>query len=181
MLLLKLALRPWRLAPYSQFFSAFAVAFLLLLAGLLFWMQQGLKPVLVRLQQEQVITAYLGPSIDPKSDNQVIDQIQLALERIRRARMFGLFRPTSLRRTSRRVIPISVTSLRSSVPNGGHRTEIRFDFRTFGRHLARNGPERCLASSQPRVPVIATALFLAPSRRFAGWPRFFPSVYVLRF
>jgi len=79
MLLLKVALRPWRLAPYSQCFSAFAVAFLLLLAGLLFWIQQGLKPVLTRLEQEQVITAYVNTSIPQTDENKLVDQIQLAL------------------------------------------------------------------------------------------------------
>jgi cell division protein FtsX len=79
MLLLRVALRPWRLAPYSQFFSAFAVAFLLLLSGLLFWIQQGLNPVLTRLEQEQVITAYVNSSVAPTDENKVIDQIQVAL------------------------------------------------------------------------------------------------------
>lgn len=79
MLLLKVALRPWRLAPYSQFFSAFAVAFLLLLAGLLFWIQQGLNPVLTRLEQEQVITAYVNTSVPQTDENKIVDQIQVAL------------------------------------------------------------------------------------------------------
>jgi cell division protein FtsX len=79
MLLLKVALRPWRLAPYSQFFSAFAVAFLLLLAGLLFWIQQGLNPVLARLEQEQVITAYVNTAVPASDENKIIDQIQVAL------------------------------------------------------------------------------------------------------
>ncbi len=79
MLLLKVALRPWRLAPYSQFFSAFAVAFLLLLAGLLFWIQQGLNPVLARLEQEQVITAYVNTSVPQTDESKIVDQIQVAL------------------------------------------------------------------------------------------------------
>jgi cell division protein FtsX len=79
MLLLKVSLRPWKLAPYSQFFSAFAVAFLLLLAGLLFWIQQGLNPVLARLEQEQVITAYVNTQVPPSDENKIVDQIQVAL------------------------------------------------------------------------------------------------------
>lgn len=79
MLLLKVALRPWRLAPYSQLFSAFAVAFLLLLAGLLFWIQQGLNPVLARLEQEQVITAYVNTAVPQTDENKIVDQIQVAL------------------------------------------------------------------------------------------------------
>ena len=79
MYLLRLALRPWRLAPFSQVFSCFAVGFLLLLAGFLFWMQSGLKPVLARLQGEQVITAYIDPSIEAKDDGAVLDQIRTSL------------------------------------------------------------------------------------------------------
>jgi cell division protein FtsX len=79
MLLLKVALRPWKLAPYSQFFSSFAVAFLLLLAGLLFWIQQGLNPVLARLEQEQVITAYVNTQVPAADESKIVDQIQVAL------------------------------------------------------------------------------------------------------
>lgn len=79
MLLLKLSLRPWRLAPYSQLFSGLAVGFLLVLAGFLLWMQQGLKPVLARLQNEQVITAYLDPSVEPSDEAKVVDSIRTNL------------------------------------------------------------------------------------------------------
>lgn len=79
MLLLKLSLRPWRLAPYSQIFSSLAVGFLLLLAGFLYWMQQGLRPVLSRLQHEQVITAYLAPDVEAKDEARVVDSIRTAL------------------------------------------------------------------------------------------------------
>lgn len=77
MLLLKLSLRPWRLAPYSQLVSAFAVGFLLLLVGVLVWIQQGLNPVLARMSQEQVITAYL--TADAQDENRIVDQIHTAL------------------------------------------------------------------------------------------------------
>lgn len=79
MLLLKLAFRPWRITPFSQLFSGMAVGFLLLLSGLLFWMQHGLRPVIQRLRQEQVITAYLAPTVEPGSEGRVIDEIRLAL------------------------------------------------------------------------------------------------------
>jgi cell division transport system permease protein len=77
--LLKLSLRPWRLAPLSQLFSAGAVGFLLVLAGFLFWMQAGLKPVLARLQGEQVVTAYLDSSVEAKEEGKVVDSIRVAL------------------------------------------------------------------------------------------------------
>jgi cell division protein FtsX len=83
--LLKLALRPWRIAPWSQVFSAMAVGFLLLLAGFLTWMERGLKPVVARLQGEQVITAYLDPSLEPKDEQRVTDEIRTSLAASRRA------------------------------------------------------------------------------------------------
>jgi cell division protein FtsX len=55
------------------------VAFLLLLAGLLFWIQGGLKPVLTRLEQEQVITAYVNTAVPQTDENKIVDQIQVAL------------------------------------------------------------------------------------------------------
>ncbi len=74
MYLLRLALRPWRLAPFSQLFSAIAVGFLLFLTSFLFWLERGLKPVLVRLQGEQVITAYVL-----KDEEKILTQIRSAL------------------------------------------------------------------------------------------------------
>jgi hypothetical protein len=44
--LLRLALRPWRVAPGSQLISAGAVGLLLCLCGFLYWLQDGLGPVL---------------------------------------------------------------------------------------------------------------------------------------
>lgn len=78
MFLLKLSLRPWRLAPMSHLFSAAAVGFLLLVSGFLYWLQDGLKPVVARLQGEQVITAYLehDNGVDPAK---VTDAIRIAV------------------------------------------------------------------------------------------------------
>lgn len=76
MLLLKFALRPWSRAPGSQALSAIAVGILLVLTGLLFWLQQGLGPIVARLQHEQVITAYLDPAIDAKEAPQVANTIR---------------------------------------------------------------------------------------------------------
>jgi cell division protein FtsX len=78
-LLFKLSLRPWRLSLLSQLCSALAVGFLLTMAGFLFWVQQGLRPVLSRLHQEQVITAYLSPAVESGAEQKVADAIQLSL------------------------------------------------------------------------------------------------------
>lgn len=87
MFLLRLSLRPWRLAPLNHAFSAVAVGFLLLVAGFLFWLQDGLRPVVARLQSEQVITAYLAaPELPPGAAQeggaeaaQITDAIRVAV------------------------------------------------------------------------------------------------------
>lgn len=79
MYLLKLSLRPMRAAPASQLFSALAVGLLLFLVGFLQWMQQSLGPVTARLQNEQVITAYLDPGLDPKDEGRIVDAIRSQL------------------------------------------------------------------------------------------------------
>jgi cell division protein FtsX len=79
MYLLRLAIRPWKLAPMSQIFAGTAVGFLLLIAGFLFWMERGLNPVLARLQGEQVITAFIDSSIDSREESKVVDSIRVAV------------------------------------------------------------------------------------------------------
>jgi cell division protein FtsX len=74
--LLKLSLRPWRLSTLSQVFSSLTVGFLLLLAGFLLWLQFGLKPVVSRLQREQVITAFLDASVELKDEPRILDSIR---------------------------------------------------------------------------------------------------------
>jgi cell division protein FtsX len=76
MILMKLSLRPWKLAPWSQLFASVAVGFLLLAGGSLYWFQRGLEPVIDRLRHEQVVTAFLSADSDAK---QVSDSIRLAL------------------------------------------------------------------------------------------------------
>ncbi len=79
MFLLRLSLRPWRLAPVSQVSSAAAVGVLLLLVGFLAWMQAGLKPVVARLQGEQVVTAYLATDVESQDESRVLDQVRQSL------------------------------------------------------------------------------------------------------
>ena len=79
MFLLKLSCRPWRLAPFSQAFTALSVGFLLFLSGALYWLDRGLKPVQVRLQLEQVLTAYIDPSFGVPESNRVVDSIKSLL------------------------------------------------------------------------------------------------------
>ncbi len=76
MILLKLSARPWRLAPWSQLWASLAVGFLLLSSGLLYWLEQGLEPVIDQLKHEQVVTAFLSSDADSK---QVSDSIRVSL------------------------------------------------------------------------------------------------------
>jgi cell division protein FtsX len=77
MYLLKLALRPWRIAPFSQLLSSIAVGCLLFLSGVLAWLHDGLRPVIARLQSEQVITAYLDSSVDAaEGEAKIMDAIR---------------------------------------------------------------------------------------------------------
>jgi hypothetical protein len=74
--LLRLAMRPWRVAPLSQIFSALVVGFLVLFSGFLFWMEQGLKPIVDRLQGEQVITAWLSPDVLESDEQALLKQVK---------------------------------------------------------------------------------------------------------
>lgn len=64
------------MALWSQIFSALAVGFSLLLAGFLFWMQDGLRGVVIRLKGEQVVTAYLHPTLDQPGVAKAVEEIR---------------------------------------------------------------------------------------------------------
>lgn len=76
---LKLALRPWKISPASQAMSAAAVGFLVLMCGFLAWMHEGLRTVVSHLKAEQVITAYIDPSVEGQDAARVLDEIKLKL------------------------------------------------------------------------------------------------------
>ena len=83
MFLLKLSLRPWRLAKISQFSSALVVGLLLSMVGVFSWIHSGLTPLLEQLQSDEVILAYLTPSGDSQSveqdDQKLVDSIRVSL------------------------------------------------------------------------------------------------------
>lgn len=76
MFILKLALRPWKLAFGAQCVSAFSVGFLLFSCTLLVWLERGLGPVIHRLQSEMILTAYLVPSVPKAGEVAVRDEIR---------------------------------------------------------------------------------------------------------
>lgn len=75
---LKMALRPWKLAPLSQWLSALTLGILLFVFSFLSWFSNALSPVLVRLSSDQVVTAYLDTSEDT-SGEKISDQIKIQL------------------------------------------------------------------------------------------------------
>ena len=76
MYVLKLALRPWRQAWVSQVTSVFSVGFMVFACTLLIWLERGLNPVIHRLKTEQVLTAYLVPTVPVKDEAQLRDSIR---------------------------------------------------------------------------------------------------------
>lgn len=78
-IMLKLAMRPFRLTPWSQLSSALTAVVLLVLSGFLFWLEQGLAPVIRHLQKEQVITAYLSPQLEKTAESRLVDSIKTSL------------------------------------------------------------------------------------------------------
>lgn len=78
MYLLRLASRPWKAAPFVQFFSVLSVAFLLVLGAVLVWLEQGMNPTVTKLQNEEVITAYLRPELEQNGEKELVDSIKVA-------------------------------------------------------------------------------------------------------
>jgi len=75
---IKMALRPWKLAPLSQWLSAMTLGILLFVFCFLSWFSSALNPVLARLSSDQVVTAYLDTS-EGTSGEKISDQIKLQL------------------------------------------------------------------------------------------------------
>jgi cell division protein FtsX len=67
------------MAPFTQFLAVSSVGFLLFLSGFMIWMDRGLKPVIARMEREQVITAYLDPALEDKDQGKIIDAIRTSL------------------------------------------------------------------------------------------------------
>jgi len=63
----------------SQLFSSFVVGFLVLLCGFLFFLERGLKPVVDRLQGEEVITAWLQPEVPSGDEQALLEQVRSAV------------------------------------------------------------------------------------------------------
>lgn len=72
---LKLALRPWRIAPASQWLASLTLGTLLFIFSFLWWFSEGLGPIVNRLSSDQVVTAYVADSAE-ESSGRIVDEIK---------------------------------------------------------------------------------------------------------
>lgn len=79
MFTLKLALRPWRLQPLSQFLSFATLGVLLLLAAFFASLASALPELRKSLEGDQIASVFLDPSSEPANLDSVRDQIRLSL------------------------------------------------------------------------------------------------------
>lgn len=77
MALMKIILRPWRLAPFSQTVSLFSAGLLIFLSTFLLWVDFGLAPIVASMEGRQVITAFLSPKVAETDEKQVVDSIRM--------------------------------------------------------------------------------------------------------
>jgi cell division protein FtsX len=76
---LKLALRPWRLQPLSQFLSFATLGVLLLLAGFFASLATALPEIRHGLEGDQIASVFLDPASEPANLDSIRDQIRLSL------------------------------------------------------------------------------------------------------
>lgn len=79
MVLIRLALRPWRLSFLGQLLTTLTAAVLLFIMGFLIWMEKGLGPVVQQLQSDQVVTAYLSPRVPEIDEKKIVDSVRLSV------------------------------------------------------------------------------------------------------
>lgn len=79
MFLLKLAIRPWKLAPFSQFLASTSSVVLLFLIGFLVWFSSSVSTVIKRLSGDQIVTVYLETGSDAAKPGVVTDSIRTSL------------------------------------------------------------------------------------------------------
>lgn len=76
---LKLALRPWKLQPLSQFLTLVTLTTLLLLAGFFGSLARSLPDVRHRLEGDHVASVFLDPALELNMVNPIRDQIRASL------------------------------------------------------------------------------------------------------
>lgn len=79
MYLLKISLRAWRHSWFGQAVGSFAMGVLLFAVGFLAWIPQAVEPIISRLANEQVMTAYLQSPLKSDDQKKLIDQMKVSL------------------------------------------------------------------------------------------------------
>jgi len=79
MFALKLALRPWKLQPLSQFLTFATLTTLLLLAGFFGSLVVSLPQIRHRLEADHVASVFLDPALEPANLGSVRDQNRVSL------------------------------------------------------------------------------------------------------
>jgi len=75
MFLLKLALRPWKISPFSQLTSILSVSFLIYLGTLMSWLIVGMKPLVEQIKSEQMAVLYFNPNLQDQDRAKLTDEI----------------------------------------------------------------------------------------------------------
>lgn len=79
MFLIKLAIRPWKLAPVSQLLASSSAIVLLFLIGFLVWFSSAIGGVITQLSGDQIVTVYLEAGSGGTKPGLVKDSIRTSL------------------------------------------------------------------------------------------------------
>ncbi len=79
MFLLKLAIRPWKLAPVSQLLASASAVVLLFLIGFLVWFSSSTSGMIKQLSGDQIVTVYLETGEGTAKPGMVKDSIRTSL------------------------------------------------------------------------------------------------------
>ena len=79
MFFIKVGLRPWRIAPFSQMLNSLTIGFLLCCLGFVTWAQKAFLPIIDRIKHEQVVTVYLQPPVTVARQNQLAETLKVQL------------------------------------------------------------------------------------------------------
>ncbi len=79
MFLIKLAIRPWKLAPISQLLASASSVVLLFLIGFLVWFSSSISGMMAHLSGDQIVTVYLENGEGGPKPGIVKDSIRMSL------------------------------------------------------------------------------------------------------
>jgi cell division protein FtsX len=76
---LRLALRPWKLQPLSQFLTFTTLGVLMFLAGIFGWLSRSIPHLRAQLEGDRVASVFLDPATEAANLESVRDQIKVSL------------------------------------------------------------------------------------------------------